>query len=258
MSLKLVMLSLDKRGRKSGHWIVAIILLVLVLLAIRIRIKNVEVMGAETYSDEEAVNLVFEDYWDSNTFICFINNLLGRKKDLPFIADYSIVLTGPFSCDLIIYEKSPVGCIYYMDSYMYFDRDGIIIESSQERIEGAPVIEGIDFGHIVLGEKLPIENDDVFADIMIVTEQLDINGIGCDTIYFDELMEITITITGGDIRVELGTNENISSKIIALHDMLPELIGEGLKGTLYLSNYGDSTREKSVSFRIDYDTQSTP
>lgn len=236
---------------KLKHLVITLIFLSLVLAGIKIRIKNVEVMGTDAYTDDEAIELVFSDYWDSNTFVCLVNNLLDRKKDLPFIADYSIVLTGPVSCDLIIYEKSAVGCIDYMGSFMYFDRDGIIIESSPVRLEGVPVIEGVDFGHIVLGEALPVENDSVFADVMTVTGGLSGYDIDCEEIYYSETMEITVTIEGGDIRVEFGTNEDISSKMSILNDMLPELKDAGLKGVLDLTNYSESSSEDTVSFRMD-------
>lgn len=238
--------------RKRLRRLVAVlILLVLVLLAIRIRLRKVNVMGTRNYEDEDAIDLVFSDYWDSNTFLCLINNILGRKKDLPFIADYDIVLTGPFSCDLIVYEKSPVGCIDYMGSFMYFDSDGIIIESSAEHLTGIPVIKGVSFGHIVLGEELPVEDKEVFSDVMTITQQLDSYKIQCEEIFFSKTLEITLTVAGGDIDVQLGTNENISSKISVLNDMLPSLVEQGLKGTLNLTNYSEQSSQDAVSFRIE-------
>lgn len=235
------------------HWILVLVFLLLVLVVLKIRLTDVTVIGAEKYDDEEAVSMVFSDYWDSNTFVCLVNKLLDRKKDLPFISDYEIDLTGPFSCDLIIYEKSPVGCINYMDSFMYFDGDGVIIESSTRRLEGIPVIQGIDFGHIVLGETLPVADTGVFTDIMTVTQQLDMYGIGCETIFYSNSMEITLTLEGGNIKVELGTNENISSKISVLNDMLSELENKELEGTLYLDNYDESSTEDAVTFRLSGD-----
>ena len=36
-------------------------------------------------------------------------------------------------------EKKAVGCIPYLDSYIYFDRNGIFIESDRARDEAVPV-----------------------------------------------------------------------------------------------------------------------
>lgn len=238
-----------KNKRLVKHSVIVLIFLLLVLFLIKLRLSEITVIGADNYDEEEAKELVFSGYWDTNTLVCFVNNLLNIKKDLPFIADYDIELTGLTSCELIIYEKSPVGCVDYMSNYMYFDKDGIIIESSPEKLPGIPVIEGIDFGHIVLGEVLPVENDKIFTDIMTLTQQLDEYEIGCEKIYYSADAQITITLEGGNIKAELGTNENISSKISALNDMLPGLNEAGLKGTLYLDNYNELSREDAVSFR---------
>lgn len=244
----------DIKKRRLLHWLVVVFFLLFVILLLRVRITHVSVMGNKTYDDDDAISLIFSDYWDSNTALCLINNLMNRKKSLPFIADYDIVLTGPFSCDLIVYEKTPVGCIQYMGDYMYFDRDGIVIESSSERVEGVPVINGVDFGHIVLGQVLPVTNNNVFSDVMTVTGQLSTYNIGCEAIFYSDDGEITVTLEQVDIRVELGTNKDISSKISVLNDMLPNLLEEGLSGTLYLDNYSETGSEDAVSFRIDQES----
>ena len=48
--------------------------------------------------------------------------------------------------EIIIYEKSIVGYVSYMSSYMYFDKDGIVVESSSSQLDGVPWVTGLDFG----------------------------------------------------------------------------------------------------------------
>ena len=62
---------------------------------------------------------------------------------------------------------------------MYFDRDGIIVESSGEKLEGVPWITGLDFGQIVLYKPLPVEDPDVFQEILNLTQQLSLYGDSC-------------------------------------------------------------------------------
>lgn len=237
------------RKKKIKHWIAVLIFLILVLFAVKLRIKNITVKGIKTYTEQEAIDTVFASEKDYNTVYCLIKSITKNKRELPFIADYDIRLTGPTSCELIIYEKNPVGCVRFMSSYMYFDSDGMVIENSEEKIEGIPVIEGVRFGYIVIGQKLPVESQGIFLDIMNVTQQIKLFGIGCESIKFDDTEAITVTAEGGDIDVRLGTNENISVKISAMKDMLPEIRAKGLKGTLDLSNYDDSSGN-AVSLRV--------
>ena len=45
---------------------------------------------------------------------------------------YDIDFDGPFAVSITVYEKNVVGYVDYMSSHMYFDKDGIIVESSSE------------------------------------------------------------------------------------------------------------------------------
>ncbi len=241
-------------GRGSGRWlrIWLIILLVLIILsAISVHITDINVIGNETYSAEEAKELVFERPYEYNSLFCFFRDRFLPHKELPFIEDYDIRFHSPFSCDLIIYEKSMVGCLQFMSSYMYFDREGIIVENSPEKLPGIPEITGLNFGSIVLNQKLPIEDEDVFSEIMNITQQLDAYGIESEEISFDDSGEVTIHITGTGIYVDLGKNESIDAKILALSDMLPSIEERGLEGVLDLSNYSETEKNNDVSFRLN-------
>ncbi len=55
-------------------------------------------------------------------------------------------------------EKNVVGCIPYLDSYIYFDRNGKFIESDKTRDEDVPYFEGINVKKTVMNEKLPIKD----------------------------------------------------------------------------------------------------
>lgn len=242
------------KRRKVRRWIALLIVLLIIAGGLQLRIRQVEVVGNETYTAEEAENLIFSGYWERNTLICLCNSLSGRKKDIPFVDDYKIVLTGPFSCELRFYEKKPVGCIKYMSNFMYFDKDGIIIESSDKRLDKVPIIEGVNFGFIILGKKLPVDNKPLLNSIMNITQQMALYDIDCDIIRYNESNNaLTAVLNNGDVTVELGTDDGLAAKISALNDMLPEIRNRGLKGTLDLSNYDDKTKGNSSNFRLKGD-----
>ena len=242
----------EKEGG-AGRWlrIWSLILLFLVLLAaVSVRITDINVIGNETYTSDEIKDMIFDDPYDRNSLLCFLQDKLMEHKELPFIQDYDIRFRSPFSCDLIVYEKTIVGCLTYMSSYMYFDRDGIIVENSTERLEGVPEVTGLQFGHIVLNKRLPIEDDEVFSEIMNITQQLDAHDIESDTIDFDARGYASIVLTGGDIVVELGPDQDMDAKILVLSDILPEIRERGLSGTLDLSTYSETDRDGDVSLKL--------
>ncbi len=243
------------KQRKVRQWTVILVILLILAIALRVRIRDVRVRGNKTYTAEQAESLVFSEYWDRNTALCLINQLRHKKKSLPFVQDYEIMLTGPVSCDLIIYEKNPIGCIVYMSNYMYFDKDGVMVESSQVRLPDVPVIRGLQFGHVVLGKKLPAGSTQLFNEIMNLTQQFSLYEIACDSIRFDEFHNITVDLAEDDISVYLGGDEDILAKISVLHDMLPEIRNRGLKGTLDLSTYNDKEKGSTTSFKVKADEE---
>ena len=125
------------------------------------------------------------------------------------------------------------GYVEYLGHYLYFDKDGIVVESSTQQIEGLPFVTGLDFDYITLHEKLPVEKEDVFRLILNITQLLTKYKIETDKIYFDNNYNITLYF--GQVRVFLGTSDYIDEKINRLRFILPEL--EGHSGVLHMENY---------------------
>lgn len=54
----------------------------------------------------------------------------------------------------------------------YFDKDGFVVETSTEVIDGVPKITGISCEEVVLYEKLQLENSDILRDLLNLTQTL--------------------------------------------------------------------------------------
>jgi len=236
------------KKKKERHLILWGMMLVVLLTAIVLasaRIKTFEVIGNTRYSSEEVVNLIFSDDWDTNSFYCFLKDNTREHKQVPFIQRYDIDWKSPFSVVVTVYEKNIVGYVDYMSSHMYFDKDGIVVESTGELQEGIPMIKGLSFGSIVLYKELPVQNPLIFRDILNLTGALSDNNIKCNEIVYDNLLNATLYMD--DIEVYLGGNENMEMKIFTLKDILPKL--KGLKGELNLSVYNESSDHESYIFK---------
>lgn len=57
------------------------------------------------------------------------------------------------SIRITVYEKSLAGYVTYLGRYLYFDRNGMVVESSSEKIDDVPEVTGLSFDHIVLHEE---------------------------------------------------------------------------------------------------------
>lgn len=223
------------------------LLLIAVLLA-AIRISDIEVTGNKQYTKEQIIDLIFDGKWSRNSAYCYYENRFREHKSIPFIEEYKIEFKSPTRVEIVVFEKSVVGYVSYMSSYMYFDKDGIIVESSSEQLPGVPWITGLEFGHIILHQPLPVENPDTFGEILNLTQVLSVNEVKVDKVNFHSFLasgsEVQLYI--GDVIVELGTLENLNGKISELTGILPEMAG--LSGTLYLDTYDETNTSPTYTF----------
>ena len=209
------------------------------------RLTNLNFGGNTRYSDEEMEKMLFPNELSKITVYNLIRSKVKKNYNIPFIQDVDIYITGINSADIIVYEKSVVGCVKYMSSYMYFDKDGIVVESSNNFLEGIPLIDGLDFGRVVLYEKLPISNENVFDQMLDITQVLVGNDITVDKITISSDNNITLYI--GAIEVYLGDSKELKGKIGELRDMWEKI--KGLSGILYLDNYNPLNENTTYTFK---------
>lgn len=139
-------------------------------------------------------------------------------------------------------EKHPVGCIPYLDSYIYFDRNGIFIEGSRIRDESVPYFDGIQVDHVVMNEKLPIKGTTILNTAVALSTIFQKNEMVPDHIQFDDNYQISLLY--GDITVMLGKDSFLEDKMARVISILPKI--QGKKGTLHAENITDSM--KNITF----------
>lgn len=235
------------RRKKRKHqklWTALFLLLLGLVLAASIKITKITVTGNKKYSQEQIEALLFDGKWSRNSLYSYYQSQFEPHRQIPFIEDYEILFLSPVSVEVIVYEKSVVGYVSYMSSYMYFDKDGIIVESSSSKLEGIPQVTGLEFGQIVLNRPLPIKNQQIFERVMNLTQILSVFELQTDRIHYDEHGNVTLSID--EIEVYLGDNLEMNGKISRLADMLPVL--SGMAGTLYLDSYDENNADKWYSF----------
>lgn len=232
--------------KKIGTGIIAVMIAVLMIAVVfSVQINEISVMGNERYSDEQMIEILFPDTMSRIPIICYLKDRFGEHEKIPFVEDYEIVFQSPRKVEVIVYEKSIVGYVSYMSSYMYFDKDGIIVESASEKLPGIPWITGLQFGQIILYQKLPVESEAIFQEILNLTQILSIYELQVDKIKYDAFGAATLYMDG--IEVILGNNESLNGKIAELHDMLPQLVGRN--GVLYLDNYDETNTSAMYAFK---------
>lgn len=239
-----------RRRKSKKKWVILTVILVFLLLAailLSLKIQTVEISGNEKYTNEQIEAMIFDSKLGKNAAYCYFQYKFKPHKLIPFVEDYKIEFKSPFKVKIIVYEKSVVGYISYMNSLMYFDKDGIIVESTTEKLKGIPLVTGLRFGYIVLHQPLPVDDPQIFSEILTLTQNLATNHLSVDEINFNSKKEVRLII--GKLVVELGSNKNIDSKITTLADILKDYTG--FSGTLYLDNYNENNSSAGTVFQPD-------
>lgn len=196
-------------------------------------IKNVYVEGNVHYTEDEIKDIVMEGALGNNSLYLSMKYSNKGVENIPFVDVMDVVVVSPDTIKIVVYEKALAGYIEFMDSYMYFDRDGYMVETSNVKTLGVPQIAGLQFEHVMLGEKIPLEDDSVFESIMNITNLLDKYELLVDKIYFQADMDIILYFE--DVRVNLGKGNSLEEKLMVLPTFLGNL--EGKKGVLHMEDY---------------------
>lgn len=228
--------SIQKKSPKG--WIIAGCLLALLLAGMMIiltqfNIETIQVTGNVHYTDEEIIQMVVGDEYGKNTLFLYLRYKLQPMEEIPFVEKVDVEYISNHVVTITVYEKALAGCVQFMNEYMYFDKDGIILESSSEKMSDIPCITGIRFDTMVMYEPLPIEDKDFFYTVLTLTQLLQKYDLQIDDIRFTAQNEIILY--HGDVKVLLGDGSNIEEQISELGNILQSI--EGKSGTLYMKDY---------------------
>ncbi len=197
-------------------------------------IHTVYVEGNLHYTQEEIQDIVMDGPLGDNSLYLSLKYKNKGVENIPFVDMMDVTIVSPDTIKITVYEKALTGYVSYLDTYVYFDKDGYAVESSGIKTVGVPQITGLNIDSVVLGEPLPIEDKEVFKSILDLTKLLNKYELTADKIYFHSSGEVTIYFE--DVRVALGDEPaHLEDKIMRLPVFLPNLVGK--KGVLQMETY---------------------
>lgn len=197
------------------------------------KVTTIHVDGNVHYTNDEIASMVMEGPLGNNTIFLFLKYRNREIKDVPFVETMSVSIESFDTIRVTVYEKSLAGYVEYMDTYLYFDRDGTVVEGSQTLTAGVPEVTGLSFDYAVLYEPLPVENKEVFESVLDVTQLMNKYNLDVDRIRFAK--DGSLILYFGDIEVDIGNDDFIDEKVMVLPDILSKL--EGKKGVMNLTDY---------------------
>lgn len=204
----------------------AVILIPVFIIYVTCSLNTVIIEGSIHYTQEEAKEQILTKKTDGNTILFYLRSKYGKQDSIPFVEDVDVSIIDKNTVKIRIFEKAVIGCIKYMGGYMYFDKDGMIVESSNEKIENIPYIEGLNFRGFILYHKLEVEKEELFGVILKLTQLIQKFELEVSTIQFNEKAEVTLV--SGNNKVLLGKRDTYDEQIAELKNLLPKAPGKKL------------------------------
>jgi len=212
-----------------------------------LRIEHVKVEGTEIYSQEEIRQSVFSRKYSDNEFFFMIYEKLYGINKLPFVEDIEVIYENRNTVTLRVYDKAISGCIKYMGQYVYFDKDGTVLQSMEEKKDGVPVVTGIKFGTFTVGKVFRVKDDSLFAMIMNLSQLITHYNIDVERLHVEEG---NVLLYSGGIKVILGKKSMYDDEMSALSSVLDTTARKKMKGTIDMQNFrvGDK-----IALKLDSD-----
>ena len=235
----------ERKKQKKKKSILGTIVGVLVFLALAFLIivkvccvKNIVVEGNKLYDASVIEKAVLNDKYCWNSLYVFLKYQFVDTQEIPFIDTMEISLENPTTLHIRVYEKGIMGYLYIpsISENAYFDKNGLVVETSKEEIDGVPQICGIDCDKVVLYEKLPIDSGRL-RELLTLTQALKRNKLLPDSVTFGREDEPELAY--GDVHVLVGDMTLLTQKVERLSKIKPQLVG--MKGTLHLENWTEET-----------------
>ena len=167
----------EKKG-KGERWklglITAGILLAIFLVLIAVfQVRDVEVTGNVLFTEEEVKDMIINDALTSNSLYLTWKYRNSKPDDsMPFFSAVDIVLLSPSSVRIQVYEKTQIGYIQKDGQNVYFDKNGCVLQCTEEKKEGVPEITGIEIGTPVIYETIPIEDEKILKEMLDLAQML--------------------------------------------------------------------------------------
>ncbi len=200
----------------------------------RVDPAQIYVDGNTHYTNQEIIDKVMTGFLGDNSIVLSWKYKNKKITDVPFVDAITVEVVGNESIRIRVFEKALAGYVRYLDRYIYFDKDGTVVESSDVLTKGIPQVTGLSFSGIQIGKPLTADETDIFARTLDLTKLLAKYNLTADRIHFHENGKVTVYF--GSVRVDLGTDsQGIEDKVMLLEKFLEKV--ESRSGVLNMEEY---------------------
>ena len=251
-------LSKEKQIRKLNKKKVIISIAIVLFLAICgtiyylttpvFNIANINVYGNSKNSVETYISLSGINMNQTNIFGFTDSSVIKRIKENPYVEEVRIERKLPNIVELYITERKVDYQINYLNSYVYLNNQGYILELNEEK-QDVLIIDGLTSLSDNIQEGQRLSNEDLIKldTILKVTNYLKYNSIQSKLTKIDANDEENYILEFGkeEKKAYIGDSSSITEKMTAVAKVLEA--EEGKKGKIYADE--EALKRNRVYFR---------
>ena len=226
------------KGLKLRYKIPLIILIVVVTLTLLwfiFLIREVTVEGNTFFPAEKVAESYQQHFWQKNILTNMLMDALGFTEDPPYVRESEESYPSFGELHIKLHEKSILAAVKYSNHYIYFDKDGMVLKTTEDPLPDIPFFESDDVTDFTLYHTLSTGREELLTQMLNLSSRLTYYKIDWDRADFDT--EGHAAIYSGKVTVRLGRRLDYDEVISILPDILKTARDTGDKGTIDMTNY---------------------
>lgn len=225
----------ERRIKHKGLLVAGGVILLILCAVFFFRVKKISIEGNTYYSEKAMAEMFQENVFEKNLLTFWFLDKCSLTPDLPFVREYEVTYPSLNEIHIKLYEKSIVAGIAYSNQYIYFDKDGMVLQSAESPVGGIPLFETKNLTTFALYTKVQMEDEELLSQILNLANLFQHYHVNWDKVQFDANNEAYLYI--GEIKVSLGKKNNYDEEISALSSVLEKMIKNRQVGEIDMRNY---------------------
>jgi hypothetical protein len=217
-----MLMMLSNKAKRAVARLVIFFVILMLMVSPFFYFTDITLSGNFQIEDEEILNRARLD----RPVNFFLFNPRRVRRDImenPYIDQVSFRRALPGTLEISIRERFLSGYIEYLEGmFLYIDENGRVLEVRSYMKEDLPVITGLRFSHIHVGEILEADNPEAFSTVVTFARLLNRHELIGTISQIDVSDPANTRLRLYNIEVYLGDTRHAHEKILTLREIVNE------------------------------------
>ncbi len=185
-------------------------------------ISSIQVNGIESLTEEQVIKICALD----KTHNLFAYNTIKAANDLKannYVSDVSFKKIFPQTLVINVDEYKVRGYIPYMNSYLYIDGEGRVLDSRPDMSKQLPIVTGLHFDSFKIGQVLNTDNPKAYKAVKEMANLFGGYDMLGNVIKMDVSDTENIHLYVDKVDVKFGDFDNANDKMVVLNEILKQM-----------------------------------